>query len=55
LCVARHPNAGALDDQQPTVVLCSRECLRAYAEKLLGPLRESLSTQRGSPRQRPQR
>jgi hypothetical protein len=43
LCVSRHPNAGALDDQQLTAVLCSRECLQAYADKLPGPLRECLS------------
>jgi hypothetical protein len=29
--VSRHPNPGALDDQEPAVVLCSRECLRAFA------------------------
>jgi hypothetical protein len=55
LCVSRHPNAGALDDQQPTAVLCSRECLQAYADKLPDPLRESLSPPRASPRRRPQR
>jgi hypothetical protein len=42
LCVSRYPNAGALDDQRPAAVLCSRECLQAYAEKLPGPIRESL-------------
>lgn len=55
LCVSRHPNAGALDDQRPAAVLCSRECLQAYAEKLPDPLRESLSEHRASPRRRPQR
>jgi hypothetical protein len=29
-----------LNDQQPDAVLCSRECLQAYAEKLTGPTRE---------------
>lgn len=51
LSVARHPNAGTLDDQQPEVILCSRECLRAYAESLPGPLREDSTASRGaSPR-----
>ncbi len=31
LRVTRHPNAGGLDDQDPTIVVCSRECLGAYA------------------------
>ena len=49
LSVARHPNAGALDDQQPEAILCSRECLRAYAENLSGPLREDSTAPRGAP------
>jgi len=35
--VTRHPNPGAMDDQQPEVSLCSRECLRAFASKTPGP------------------
>jgi hypothetical protein len=29
--LSRHPNPGAIDDQEPAVVVCSRECLRAFA------------------------
>jgi hypothetical protein len=29
--VSRHPNAGAIDDQEPAVIVCSRDCLRAFA------------------------
>jgi len=29
--LSRHPNQGAIDDQEPAVVVCSRECLRAFA------------------------
>ena len=35
--VSRHPNPGAIDDQEPAVVLCSRECLRAFAASTAGP------------------
>lgn len=35
--VTCHPNRGALDDQEPAVVVCSRECLRAFAAKVAGP------------------
>jgi hypothetical protein len=35
--VSRHPNPGAFDDQDPEVVLCSLECLRAFATKLSTP------------------
>jgi hypothetical protein len=45
LCVSRYPNAGALDEQQPAAILCSRECLQAYAAKLPGPGRQALSPQ----------
>jgi hypothetical protein len=55
LSVTRHPNAGALDDQQPTAVICSRECLAAHAEKLTGPIRETAPTQGGRPRSGPRR
>jgi len=40
LRVTRHPNAGGLDDQQAAIIVCSRECLAAYAEKLTGLDRE---------------
>ncbi len=35
--VSRHPNPGSIGDQDPAVVVCSRECLRAFAAKTLGP------------------
>lgn len=35
--VSRYPNPGAIDDQEPAVVLCSRECLRAFAANADGP------------------
>jgi len=49
LRVTRLPNAGSMDDQVPEAILCSRECLRAYAAKLEGPDREPTAT-RGKPR-----
>jgi hypothetical protein len=35
--LSRLPNPGAMDDQEPAVVICSRECLRAYAANAPGP------------------
>jgi hypothetical protein len=35
--ISRHPNPGAIDDQEPAVIICSRECLRAFAAKTPGP------------------
>jgi hypothetical protein len=35
--VSLHPNAGAMNHQDPAVVICSRECLRAYAASTEGP------------------
>jgi hypothetical protein len=49
LCVTRHPNAGGLDDQNPAVVVCSRECLGAYASKVTGLDRESGPPESGGP------
>ena len=37
--VSLHPNAGAIDAQEPPVVMCSTECLRAFASKTDGPAR----------------
>jgi hypothetical protein len=34
LRVTRHPNAGGLDDQSPAIIVCSRDCLSAYAAAL---------------------
>jgi hypothetical protein len=28
--ISRHPNPGAIDDQEPAVIVCSRDCLRAF-------------------------
>jgi hypothetical protein len=35
--VSLHPNAGTIDQQNPSAILCSRECLRAYAARAGGP------------------
>jgi hypothetical protein len=37
--VSRHPNPGGLNDQEPTSVICSCECLRAFADTAAGPSR----------------
>ena len=37
--VSRYPNPGALNDQEPSVIICSCECLRAYAATAAGPSR----------------
>ena len=49
--VSRHPNRGALDDQEPVVAVCSRECLRAFAAKIDGPDRtpQGVDPSRASP------
>jgi hypothetical protein len=40
LRVTRHPNAGGLNDQFPAILVCSRECLAAYATSITGLDRE---------------
>ena len=35
--LSRHPNPGAIDDQEPAVVICSRECLRAFVANVSEP------------------
>jgi hypothetical protein len=35
--VSRHPNLGAIDDQDPPAFVCSQACLRAFAAKESGP------------------
>lgn len=35
--VSRHPNPGTIDDQAPAALVCSRDCLRAYAANTPGP------------------
>jgi hypothetical protein len=37
--ISRHPNRGAIDDQEPVVTICSCECLRAFAAKTPSPHR----------------
>lgn len=34
--VSRHPNPGGIDDQTPAALICSRDCLRAYAANVHG-------------------
>jgi hypothetical protein len=36
-CVTRLPNPGGMGDQEPAIVICSRECLQAFAAKTSGP------------------
>lgn len=35
--ISHLPNLGAIDDQDPPHIICSIECLRAYAAKVSGP------------------
>jgi hypothetical protein len=35
--VSHLPNAGSMDDQDPSAVICSRQCLRAFAANAPGP------------------
>jgi hypothetical protein len=35
--VSLHPNAGAMGQQNPPSIVCSRECLRAFAANADGP------------------
>ncbi len=51
--ISRHPNPGGIDDQEPAVVICSRECLRAFAAHTPGPDRELSFTARRGPRGKP--
>jgi hypothetical protein len=49
LSVTRHPNAGAMDSQDAPITLCSRECLRAYAENLTDLARDTLPSDTSGP------
>ncbi len=51
--ISRHPNPGAIDDQEPAVIICSRECLRAFAAKTPGPDRALSFSDRRRPRGKP--
>lgn len=35
--ISRHPNLGAMDDQDPPAIACSPACLRAFAAQESGP------------------
>jgi hypothetical protein len=48
--ITRHPNPGAIDQQEPPVVICSRECLRAFAANTPGPDRVASLPDSGRPR-----
>lgn len=48
--ITRHPNPGAIDKQEPAVVICSRECLRAFAANTAGPDRTVSLPDRRRPR-----
>jgi hypothetical protein len=37
--LSRHPNPGALNDQEPVTIICSCECLRGFAATAAGPSR----------------
>jgi hypothetical protein len=45
-CVSRHPNPGSIDEQEDAVIICSRECLRAFAAHTAGPDRTSSARSR---------
>ena len=55
LRVSRHPNVGSIDNQDPSVILCSRECLRAYAENMTDMAREALPSDSSGPGRGPRR
>jgi hypothetical protein len=51
--VSRHPNPGAIDDQEPAVIICSCDCLRAFAATASGPDRSRPSWDGRGPRGKP--
>lgn len=53
--VSRHPNPGSIDDQDPPVIICSRECLRAFAVNTPGPDRTSSRPGNDAPAGKPDR
>jgi hypothetical protein len=53
--VSRHPNPGAIDQQQPAVIICSKECLRAFAANTPGPERSNARVEPNAPRGRSSR
>lgn len=53
--VSRHPNPGAIDDQEPAVIICSRDCLRAFSANTPGPERTSSPQSGDCPAGKPSR
>jgi hypothetical protein len=53
--VSHHPNRGAIDDQEAPVIICSRECLRAFASNVTGPDRTSSAQKSGGAAGKPGR
>jgi hypothetical protein len=51
--VSRHPNPGGIDDQEPVAIVCSRECLRAFAASTPGPDRSPSIGARERPSAKP--
>jgi len=49
LRLTRHPNASGLNDQAPEIIVCSRECLGAYATTITGLDREPGVPKGGAP------
>jgi hypothetical protein len=47
--VSRHPNPGAINHQAPPAIICSRDCLRAFASKTPGPDRAPSISDRKRP------
>lgn len=47
--VSRHPNPGSVDHQQAPIVICSKECLRAFAASTPGPERSNARVEPGAP------
>lgn len=55
LRVSRHPNSGSIDNQDLPAILCSRECLQAYAENMTDLARETLPSDSSGPGRGPRR
>lgn len=52
--VSRHPNPGALDVHEAPTIICSRECLRAYAARAIGPDRTTPPKRSGGSPRKPE-
>ena len=53
--VSRHPNPGSIDQQEPPTIICSKECLRAFAAHTPGPERSNARVEPNAPRGRSSR